>query len=268
MSITRIAVLVDADNAPSSKAGAILSQVAKSGNAHVRRAYGNWKSSQMKGWEGRLQEFAIAPVQQFAYTKGKNASDIAMVIDAMDLLHAGVADGFAIVSSDADFTPLVMRLRQSGAEVIGFGAKKAPVAFQNACSTFYFLETLQEDDAADDDDADTDAETPEAPTGAGEASAAKASRPQRLDGPTLRQDNRLVRMLRTAVDEAADDDGWAQLSQVSNQIRNQSSFEPRNYGYAKLSGLVDAIDLFEIEHDGKHVLLRRKPSRGRGGRRS
>ncbi|MGJ9411243.1 NYN domain-containing protein [Aeromicrobium sp. CF4.19] len=264
MSTTRIAVLIDADNAPSSKAGAILSQVAKSGNAHVRRAYGNWKSSQMKGWEGRLQEFAIAPVQQFAYTKGKNASDIAMVIDAMDLLHAGVADGFAIVSSDADFTPLVMRLRQSGAEVLGFGAKKAPDAFQNACSTFYFLETLREDDDADDDDAEA-AET----SSSADDAPAKASRtPQRLDGPTLRQDNRLVRMLRTAVDEAADDDGWAQLSQVSNQIRNQSSFEPRNYGYSKLSGLVDAIDLFEIEHDGKHVLLRRKPSKGRSGRRS
>ncbi len=254
MSSSRIAVLIDADNAPAAKIGAILSQVAKSGNAHVRRAYGNWKSPQMKGWEGRLQEFAIAPMQQFAYTKGKNASDIAMVIDAMDLLHQGVADGFAIVSSDADFTPLVMRLRQSGAEVLGFGARKAPDAFQNACSSFHFLEVLREDD--EDEDVD------EVDPGNGDSEDAQAKRPsKRLDGTELRRDNRLVRMLRTAVDEAADDDGWAQLSQVSNQIRNQSSFEPSNYGYAKLSSLVEAIDLFEVKREQKMVLLRRKKRR-------
>lgn len=251
----RIAVLIDADNAPASKIGAILSQVAKSGNAHVRRAYGNWKSPHMKGWEAKLQEFAIAPMQQFAYTKGKNASDIAMVIDAMDLLHAGVADGFAIVSSDADFTPLVMRLRQSGAEVLGFGAQKAPDAFQNACSSFHFLEVLREDD----EDEDTDDTEPDA---AQDAPDAGSKRPRkRLDGAELRRDNRLVRMLRTAVDEAADDDGWAQLSRVSDQIRNQSSFEPSNYGYAKLSALVEAIDLFEVQREQKHVLLKRKRRR-------
>lgn len=260
MADTRIAVLIDADNAPAKKIGAILSQVAKSGNAHVRRAYGDWKNSHLKGWEERLQEFAIAPVQQFAYTKGKNASDIAMVIDAMDLLHAGVADGFAIVSSDADFTPLVMRLRQSGAEVLGFGADKAPAAFVNACSRFYKLETLQEDDEAEDDADDDGDEEPEnekqEPTSAPEGTRQAPS--SRVDGAKLRGDGRLVRMLRTAVDEAADDDGWAELSTVSNQIRNQSSFEPRNYGYAKLSGLVEAIDLFEVKRDGKSVMLRRK----------
>lgn len=262
----RIAVLIDADNAPASKIGAILSQVAKSGNAHVRRAYGDWKNSHLKGWEGRLQEFAIAPVQQFAYTKGKNASDIAMVIDAMDLLHAGVADGFAIVSSDADFTPLVMRLRQSGAEVLGFGGEKAPKAFQNACSTFYKLETLREDDDTEDDTEDDADEAPEdapaASNGRARPSSQRAS--QRVDGAKLRSDRQLVRMLRTAVDEAADDDGWAQLSKVSDQIRNQSSIQPGNYGYAKFSGLIEAIDLFEVKRaDGKSVMVRRKK---RGGR--
>ncbi len=256
----RIAVLIDADNAPASKIGAIVSQVAKSGNAHVRRAYGDWKNPHLKGWESRLQEFAIAPVQQFAYTKGKNASDIAMVIDAMDLLHAGVADGFAIVSSDADFTPLVMRLRQSGAEVLGFGGEKAPQAFRNACSTFYKLETLREDDDTDDD-AD---ESPESESSAdAPAPAAGRARPsQRVDGATLKSDRQLVRMLRTAVDEAADDDGWSQLSQVSDQIRNQSSIQPGNYGYAKFSGLIEAIDLFEVKRDGKAVMVRRR-RRGR-----
>ena len=258
----RIAVLIDADNAPASKIGAILSQVAKSGNAHVRRAYGDWKNSHLKGWESRLQEFAIAPVQQFAYTKGKNASDIAMVIDAMDLLHAGVADGFAIVSSDADFTPLVMRLRQSGAEVLGFGAQKAPDAFQNACSSFHFLEVLREDDEDEDTDVDdTDTDAGAGSDAASEASGTTSKRPRkRLDGAELRRDNRLVRMLRTAVDEAADDDGWAQLSRVSDQIRNQSSFEPSNYGYAKLISLLEEIDLFEIDKYTANVQLRRKES--------
>lgn len=258
----RIAVLIDADNAPASKVGAILSQVAKSGNAHVRRAYGDWKNNHLKGWESRLQEFAIAPVQQFAYTKGKNASDIAMVIDAMDLLHAGVADGFAIVSSDADFTPLVMRLRQSGAEVLGFGGEKAPKAFKNACSTFYQLETLREDDDTEDDvEDDVAVETP-VDDPAERSSSTRARPGQRVDGAALKSDRQLVRMLRTAVDEAADDDGWAQLSQVSDQIRNQSSIQPGNYGYAKFSGLIEAIDLFEVKRDGKAVMVRRT-KRGR-----
>ncbi|MCR4512119.1 NYN domain-containing protein [Aeromicrobium sp. 50.2.37] len=257
----RIAVLIDADNAPASKIGAILSQVAKSGNAHVRRAYGDWKNSHLKGWESRLQEFAIAPVQQFAYTKGKNASDIAMVIDAMDLLHAGVADGFAIVSSDADFTPLVMRLRQSGAEVLGFGGEKAPKAFQNACSTFYKLETLREDDDTEDDVEDVPGST-EDDAATTKPSASRTRPSQRVDTATLKSDRQLVRMLRTAVDEAADDDGWAVLSQVSDQIRNQSSIQPGNYGYAKFSGLIEAIDLFEVKRDGKSVMVKRK-RRGR-----
>lgn len=258
----RIAVLIDADNAPASKIGAIVSQVAKSGNAHVRRAYGDWKNPHLKGWESRLQEFAIAPVQQFAYTKGKNASDIAMVIDAMDLLHAGVADGFAIVSSDADFTPLVMRLRQSGAEVLGFGGEKAPAAFRNACSTFYKLETLREDDDTDDDVEEAPAAEASDAADAPEPAAGRTRPSQRVDGATLKNDRQLVRMLRTAVDEAADDDGWAQLSQVSDQIRNQSSIQPGNYGYAKFSGLLEAIDLFEVKRDGKAVMVRRR-RRGR-----
>lgn len=258
----RIAVLIDADNAPASKIGAIVSQVAKSGNAHVRRAYGDWKNPHLKGWESRLQEFAIAPVQQFAYTKGKNASDIAMVIDAMDLLHAGVADGFAIVSSDADFTPLVMRLRQSGAEVLGFGGEKAPAAFRNACSTFYKLETLREDDDTDDDVEEASATETSDAGEAPEPGVGRTRPSQRVDGATLKNDRQLVRMLRTAVDEAADDDGWAQLSQVSDQIRNQSSIQPGNYGYAKFSGLLEAIDLFEVKRDGKAVMVRRR-RRGR-----
>ncbi|MFT4189496.1 MAG: NYN domain-containing protein [Aeromicrobium sp.] len=239
----RMAVLIDADNAQAAKVEAILRRVAEYGKANVRKAYGNWRKDELKGWSEKLHEFAIAPVQQFDLTKGKNASDIAMVIDAMDLLHAGDVDGFAIVSSDADFTPLVMRLRQSGAEVIGFGQAKAPEPFRNACSRFFEVEAL----GADGDDEDQSGES---------------ERPQRRTGAQLKQNSRLMSLMRSAIDDAADDDGWATLSQVSNLIRNQSSFEPRNFGYAKFSDLVKAIDLFEVAGDNKRV--RRKPKRTRG----
>lgn len=232
----RMAVLIDADNSSASAIEAILTQVATAGKANVRRAYGNWSKPELKGWKDRLHEFAIAPVQQFDLTKGKNASDIAMVIDAMDLLHAGDVEGYAIVSSDADFTPLVMRLRQSGAEVIGFGQAKAPEPFRNACSRYFEIEALEQG-AADDD--------------------RPARGRKRRTGAQLKQNSKLMNQVRSAIDEAADDDGWATMSQVSNLIRNQSSFEPRNFGYTKLSDLVRAIDAFEVSSDNKRV--RRKP---------
>ncbi|HWV27225.1 MAG TPA: NYN domain-containing protein [Aeromicrobium sp.] len=235
-----VAVLIDADNAQSSKIEAILQRVATFGKANVRKAYGNWSKSELQGWTKMLHEFAIAPVQQFDLTKGKNASDIAMVIDAMDLLHSGNVDGFAIVSSDADFTPLVMRLRQSGAEVIGFGQAKAPEPYRNACSRFFEVEALVGEDT-------------------GEGDSPGGGQPKRRSGSQLKQNTRLMNLMRSAIDEAADDDGWASLSQVSNLIRNQSSFEPRNFGYAKFSDLVKAIDLFEVAADNKRV--RRVPSR-------
>lgn len=239
----RIAVLIDADNSSATKIEGILQRVATFGKANVRKAYGNWQKSELKGWEPKLLEHAIAPVQQFDLTKGKNASDIAMVIDAMDLLHAGDVDGFAVVSSDADFTPLVMRLRQSGAEVIGFGQKKAPEAFRNACSTFFEVEALDDDaDDAPEDDAETPAEKP-----------ARSAASKRQSGDQLKRDSRLMNRLYNAIDDASDDDGWASLSSVSNLIRNQSSFEPRNFGYAKFSDLVKAIDLFEVAANNKSV---------------
>ncbi|WP_157723035.1 NYN domain-containing protein, partial [Stenotrophomonas pictorum] len=142
----RIAVLIDADNAPASKIDEILVEVAAFGVANVRRAYGDWKNPRLKGWESVLHEFAIRPIQQFAYSKGKNASDMAMVVDAMDLLYARNLDGFAIVSSDADFTPLVMRLLTDGVKVYGFGEQKTPLAFVNACSKFTYLEALGNDE--------------------------------------------------------------------------------------------------------------------------
>jgi uncharacterized protein (TIGR00288 family) len=236
----RIALLIDADNAPAAKIDVILAEVARHGAANVRRAYGNWKSPHLKNWEAVLHSYAIRPIQQFAYSSGKNASDMAMVIDGMDLLYARNLDAFAIVSSDADFTPLVMRILTEGLKVYGFGQRKTPEPFVNACSQFTYVEGLVQA-----------SETPDEPSPA----------LKRMDSKKLRGDARLVRMLRTAVDAASADDGWAHLSQVRNQIGNQASFDPRNYCYGKFSELVDASELFEVKRDGQIVLVRDKRRR-------
>ena len=229
----RIALLIDADNAPASKIDVILAEVASHGAANVRRAYGNWKSPHLKQWEATLHAYAIRPIQQFAYSTGKNASDMAMVIDAMDLLHAGSMDAFAIVSSDADFTPLVMRILTDGVKVYGFGEKKTPEPFVNACSQFTYVEGLGQQSVKADEP------------------VLRAADPKKLRG-----DTRLVQMLRNAVDAVNDDDGWANLGQVRNQIGNQASFDPRNYGYRKLSDLIEATELFEVKRQDTVFLIR------------
>ena len=241
----RIALLIDADNAPSSKIDVVLAEVARYGVANVRRAYGNWKSPSLKGWESVLHAYAIRPIQQFAYSRGKNASDMAMVIDAMDMLYARNLDGFAIVSSDADFTPLVMRLLTDGVKVYGFGEKKTPEPFVNACSKFTYLEALGQDLAADPEEVEQGNEE---------------ARP-RKSGPELRSDTRLVQMLRSAVASAEADDGWSHLGPVGSQIGNQASFDSRNYGYGKLSELLAATGLFEMKKDGKSTYVRALPKK-------
>ncbi|ASR42542.1 NYN domain-containing protein [Luteimonas sp. RC10] len=232
----RIALLIDADNAPASKIDVILAEIARHGVANVRRAYGNWKSQHLSGWEKVLHEYAIRPIQQFAYSTGKNASDMAMVIDAMDLMYARNLDGFAIVSSDADFTPLVMRLRNDGYGVYGFGQEKTPAPFVKACSTFLYLEQLR---ALDEPD--------HAGTGKPRTSA------------ELQADRELVQLLRNAVAAAADDAGWSHLGAVGSHVRNQGSFDARNYGYRNLSALIDAVGLFEVRRDGQAVEIREAP---------
>lgn len=236
----RIALLIDADNAPASKIDAILAEVARHGIANVRRAYGNWKSPSLKAWEATLHAYAIRPVQQFAYSTGKNASDMAMVVDAMDLLYARNLDGFAIVSSDADFTPLVMRILAEGVKVYGFGERKTPEPFVNACSQFTYVDALARASATA-----SPADPELKPT----------------DSKKLRGDSRLVQMLRNAVDLASGDDGWAHLGEVGNQIGNQASFDPRNYGYRKLSDLVEATELFDMKRSNLTVLVRHRGKR-------
>jgi uncharacterized protein (TIGR00288 family) len=233
---SKIALLIDADNAPASKIEAIVSELAKYGVANIRKAYGNWKSPTLKAWEQCLHEYAIRPVQQFDYTKGKNATDAAMIIDAMDLLYTQQLDAFAIVSSDCDFTPLVMRVLTNGLKVYGFGEKKTPLPFVYACSTFLYLETIDQAVISEE-------------TSIISASAKKA-------GIELKQDTKLISLLRSAVSSTLDDDGWSNLGAIGAHIANQASFDPRNYGYAKLSGLFEAIDLFEIQRKDMAVYVR------------
>lgn len=241
----RIALLIDADNASAKRIDLILNELSNFGETNIRRAYGNWTKSELKAWTDVLSENAIRPVQQFDQTKGKNASDMALVIDAMTLLYTDRPDAFAIASSDADFTPLVMELKEKGAAVYGFGDRKTPMPFQNACTRFLVLDQLQ--DAQEEPD-----------------SAQPSDTRLRATTQELKQDTKLVALLRRAVQSAADDDGWASVGAVGQLIGNQSSFDSRNYGYAKLTGLLKATDLFEMRNEGKPTLaVRDRRAKGR-----
>ncbi len=248
----RIALLIDADNSPAAKIDVILNELAKVGVTNIRRAYGNWKKDGLKGWEAVLHEYAIRPVQQFDYSKGKNATDMGMVIEAMDLLYTDQPEAFGIVSSDADFTPLVMHLKAKGAQVFGFGAKKTPLPFVNACSRFLYLENLGQPVAAEEPRASKATKPKPALKGNGDAA------PTRLDTAALKQDARLVALLRNAVESAAGEDGWSALGRVGQQIGNQASFDPRNYGYRKLIDLIEATQLFEVDKRETRLYLRDK----------
>ena len=234
----RIALLIDADNAPASKIEVILAEIARHGVANVRRAYGNWTKPGLKRWADQLHEYAIRPVQQFDLTKGKNATDVSIVIDAMDLLYTSQLQAFAIVSSDSDFTPLVMRIRERGLEVYGFGEKKTPEPFVAACSKFLYLENLGE------------------VSNVADADATKTS-PAKKPTAALKQDTKLVALLRNAVEAAAGEDGWAHQGAVGNVLKNQGSFDPRNYGYRYLGDLIEASGLFDLERRNNNVVVLR-----------
>ena len=234
----RIALLIDADNSPSAKIGLILNELSTYGETSIRRAYGNWKKQELRGWEELLHEHAIRPMQQFDYSKGKNASDMAMVIDALDILYSDRPEAFGIVSSDADFTPLVMYLRAKGTAVYGFGAQKTPEPFVNACSRFLYLDKLAVAAAA------VDIDTGELTRDEGGAT------PLRVPAAKLKRDAKLVALLRNAVEAAAGESGWARVGAVGQQIGNQASFDPRNYGYATLTKLLKATELFQLDKEG------------------
>jgi uncharacterized LabA/DUF88 family protein len=251
----KIALLIDADNAPAAKIDLILSELAKYGMVNIRRAYGNWKSTSLQSWENVLHEYAIRPIQQFDYTKGKNATDMALVIEAMDLLYTQKLDAFCVVSSDCDFTPLVMRILTSGHRVYGFGEKKTPLPFVRACSKFTYLEALGTPEDVGEVEVKTAAPPPTLIT-SDTASTATATIKKTTN--ELKGDTQLILLLRNAVDATAGDDGWAGLGAVGQHISNQASFDSRNYGFKKLSDLFVACGLFEIARRNGHVYVKDK----------
>lgn len=225
----KLAVLIDADNAQASLINELLEEVSRYGTASIKRAYGDWTTERLKSWKNVLHKMAIQPIQQFSYTTGKNATDSALIIDAMDLLHSGNLNGFCIVSSDSDFTRLATRIRESGLIVYGFGERKTPEPFVKACDKFIFSEILK----------------PQKPKADRKEDVSKSLKP----------------ILRTATTATAGDDGWAELSVVGSMIaKNSPSFDPRNYGYQKLGELVrnqPYLEVKEIPADaaGGHVRL-------------
>jgi uncharacterized LabA/DUF88 family protein len=219
----RLAVLIDADNAQPSITEGLLSEVAKYGIASVKRIYGDWTTPSLIGWKSVLLEHSIHPVQQFRYTIGKNATDSAMIIDAMDLLSTKRFDGFCLVSSDSDFTRLASRIREEGLLVYGFGERKTPKAFVSACDKFIFTEVLRFQENAE-----------------------PAVKPKTAN--ELKRDAKLVALLRSALEAASDESGWAHLGTVGSNIAKQApEFDPRNYGFSKLGELAAAIKLFDVD---------------------
>jgi uncharacterized protein (TIGR00288 family) len=222
-----IALLIDADNAPSKHVQKIFSELARHGKVNIRRAYGNWTSVHLKGWEKILHDHAIQPIQQYDLIKGKNATDIAITIDAMDILYTKKVDAFCIVTSECDFTPLATRILSEGKIVIGLGERKTPAVFVNACSTFLFL----------DDEPAESTKTPKV--------------------NELKSDAKLMSLLREAISGTENDDGWAKLSNVGAHISNHASFDSRNYGFSRLSDLIEAVGLFKLKRDeNKHFIVR------------
>lgn len=246
--LMKLAVLIDADNAQASIIEGLLTEIAKYGIASVKRIYGDWTSTKLRSWKETLLEYSIQPIQQFGYTTGKNATDSAMIIDAMDLLYSSDLDGFCIVSSDSDYTKLCARLREAGKTVYGFGEKKTPKPFVAAVDKFIYTEILREEEDEDDEGGEK----------------------RRMTTNELRQDSRLVHLLRSAVEASADDSGWAYLGNIGQNIaKNAPDFDPRNYGFKKLSDLITATSLFDIDErvlnnaPGKQVYFRRTPRKKR-----
>lgn len=234
----KIAVLIDADNVPSNQVKEMMEEVAKYGNPTIKRIYGDWTKPQLGKWKNVLLENAINPIQQYGYTSGKNATDSAMIIDAMDILYAARVDGFCLVSSDSDFTKLATRLREAGLMVIGMGEKKTPDPFIVACDKFIYLEILQKDGDGPEDNKER-----------------TKNRPQ-VD----KINPKLIRLIASTISDLADDDGWAFMGDVGNLLqKKQPNFDSRNYGFQKLTPLISSINKFEIEQrenqKGKYKLI-------------
>lgn len=266
----RIALLIDADNASATTLEYVLEEIANIGVANVRRAYGDWGSAFLKPWRDALLDNAIQPVQQIAYAKKGNASDMAMIVDAMDLLYTGRFDAFALMSSDSDFTPLAMRLRAANMQVYGFGKAHSPNAFKAACSTFFHVDVFEMQTPASTANARIEV-PPQVVTALAALdpvekaievssalpmpmeSAEPAQPSKKRSGSELRGDTALVNLLRGATEAAKGEDGWSHLGAIGNHIANRGSFTPKNYGYRTLKPLIVATEMFELRSDGHHI---------------
>lgn len=253
----KLAVLIDADNIPHKSIKGMLDEIAKLGHATIKRIYGDWTTQTVSGWKSALLEHAITPIQQYSYTRGKNSTDSAMIIDAMDILHSQKVDGFCIVSSDSDFTRLATRLRESGMLVIGIGEKKTPNPFIVACDKFIYIEIMgqREQDADDQTPATSASKSP---------AAARKPKPQQPAVDTI--DRRTINLIKSSVEDQADDDEWAFLADVGNLLnKKKPDFDPRNYGFQKLTPLIKSLGKhFDIDErktpnsNVKHIFVRNR----------
>ncbi len=254
----RFAVLIDADNVPSANLREMMEEVAKYGMPTFKRIYGDWTKPHVTRWKSVLLEHAITPVQQYSYTQGKNATDSAMIIDAMDILYTGRVDGFCIISSDSDFTRLALRLREAGMQVIGMGQKKTPAPFIAACNKFIYIEILKSDEKQE--------------------GGRKEDKTEEASGDVIKKiDQEIIHLISDSVADLADESGWAFLGEVGSLLlKKQPDFDPRNYGFKRLAIFIRNIGLFEIDErqsdkgNYKHVYIKIKPagknSRKKSGR--
>ena len=232
----KLAVLIDGDNIPSAYVKEMMEEIAKYGNPTIKRIYGDWTKPNLNKWKSLLLENAITPIQQYGYTTGKNATDSAMIIDAMDILYSEKVDGFCLVSSDSDFTRLATRLREAGMKVYGIGEKKTPNPFIVACDKFIYIEILKNDSEESTSETTTKSSTPK----------------NNYDTITAKE----IKFITSTIDDVSDDDGWAFLGDVGSLLqKKQPNFDSRNYGFQKLTPLIKSISTFEIE--------RREASKGR-----
>lgn len=246
----KLAVLIDADNVPYANVKEMFEEIAKYGTPTFKRIYADWTKPTVSGWKKVLLENAITPIQQYSYSTGKNATDSALIIDAMDILYTGKVDGFCIVSSDSDFTRLATRLREAGMKVIGIGEKKTLIPFITACDKFIYIEILKSDEAA-----------PE------EVDTKKVShkKPKAPSQPLSKIDPKIIRLFSDSISDLADENGWAFLGELGNlMLKKKPDFDPRNYGYPKMLPLIKSINRFEIDerdtgkHNIKHIYIRKK----------
>ncbi len=245
----KLAVIIDADNVPSANVKGMMEEIAKYGIPTFKRIYGDWTKPNVISWKGVLLENAITPIQQYGYTTGKNSTDSAMIIDAMDILYTGSVDGFCIVSSDSDFTKLAIRLRESGMKVFGFGEKKTPKPFIAACDKFIYLEILKSAQVPDSTEDQAPIST----------RVSKRETVQKVNA-------KIVDLISSTVDDIADEDGWAFLGDVGSLlIKKRPDFDPRNYGFEKLTPFIKSLrDNFDIDErvteraSIKHVYIRTK----------